>query len=403
MIALPDSSKPLILQGHVLDRLKEIPDESIALVCTSTPYWRQRNYGTPPQVWGGASHEHVWTEKTRGHRQTGGTSGIVSSDLKQQHAFDSEGGYLCECGAWKGELGQESTPELFVSHVADVMGEVLRVLKTDGSLWLNTASTYSTHPAGVTDERRWQKSTVSPKGDQGALQSGTLDKRAEGWPEKELIPIPWMLGLEMHRRGWRIRADVQWWKVNPKRDSAKDRPARCHEYVTMFTKGPNAYYNEEGVRQPYSEATLKEVGISYRSESKKVMVDGKLCSMYERANAEDPSELKRRIINSLASRGGSMLPDVWYLATGNGEGRHVAVFPEQLPELCITAGSRPGDIVLDPFAGSGTTLQVARRLGRRSIGIELSQESVAYMGEKLARPQVASLMGFGGTVEEGGG
>jgi DNA modification methylase len=293
----------------------------------------------------------------------------MSSEAKQQNAFDSEEGWLCECGAWKGELGQEPTPGLFVSHVADVMGEVLRVLKSDGSLWLNTASTYS---RGESDD----------------------------WPEKELIPVPWMLGLEMHRRGWRIRADVQWWKVNPKRDSAKDRPARCHEYVTMFTKGPNAYYNEEGVRQPYSEATLKEIGISYRSESKKVMVEGKLCSMYERANAEDPSELKRRIINSLASRGGSMLPDVWYLATGNGEGRHVAVFPEQLPELCITAGSRPGDIVLDPFAGSGTTLQVARRLGRRSIGIELSQESVAYMGEKLARPQVASLMGFDTPVEE---
>lgn len=370
MIALPDSSKPLILQGHVLDGLKEIPDESIALVCTSTPYWRQRNYGTPPQVWGGASHEHVWATRTPGDRRPEvGNSGFMRGEVKGYYGESQEGGCLCECGAWKGELGQEPTPELFVSHVADVMGEVLRVLKTDGSLWLNTASTYS---RGESDD----------------------------WPEKELIPIPWMLGLEMHRRGWRIRADVQWWKVNPKRDSAKDRPARCHEYVTMFTKGPNAYYNEEGVRQPYSEATLKEIGISYRSESKKVMVEGKLCSMYERANAEDPSELKRRIINSLASRGGSMLPDVWYLATGNGEGRHVAVFPEQLPELCITAGSRPGDIVLDPFAGSGTTLQVARRLGRRSIGIELSQESVAYMGEKLARPQVASLMGFDTPVEE---
>ncbi len=409
MTDLPSGLAPLILQGHVIDRLRELPDDSIQCVVTSPPYWGMRGYLTEAQVWGGdPDHAHEWSEtaprRARSDRDQGHNSAyrrgghlewnnhenaVARGDARagSPENFEARGGAECACGAWKGELGCEPTPERFVEDLARVFEEVRRVLKDDGTCWVNLGSTYATHPAGLVGPKRWAKSTMGVRHHLGTEQSGAFDKRAPGWKRKELIPIPWLFGLAMHEAGWWLRSDVQWWKLNGKHENVEDRPFRAHEYITMYTKTADPYYNEEAMRQPYVPSTIREIGIAYRSESKKVTVDGKEYSLYDRAGAEDPSDLKRRTIKSLAERGGSMLPDVWYMSTGNGEGRHVAVYPETLPELCITASTRPGDLVLDPFAGSGTTLVVARRLGRPSIGIELSPESAAFAREKLERPQ----------------
>ena len=382
MTVLPSGLAPLILQGHVIDRLRELPDDSIQCVVTSPPYWSMRGYLTEAQVWGGdPDHAHEWSATAPRRARTANDAGTHSTFYgPDPHAnFEARGGAECACGAWKGELGCEPTPERFVANLVWAFKEVHRVLKDDGTCWVNLGSTYATTSHGNAPSRRWKNSPP-------------LDKRAPGWKRKELIPIPWLFGLAMHEAGWWLRADVQWWKLNAKHENVEDRPFRAHEYITMYTKTADPYYNEEALRQPYVPSTIREIGIAYRSESKKVTVDGKEYSLYDRAGAEDPSNLKRRIIKSLAERGGSMLPDVWYMSTGNGEGRHVAVYPETLPELCITASTRPGDLVLDPFAGSGTTLVVARRLGRPSIGIELSLESAAFAREKLERPQGAATV-----------
>jgi DNA modification methylase len=393
---LPTDLTPLVLHGDARTLMRTLAEASVQCVVTSYPYWGQRVYETEPQVWGGnADHDHQWVGTPPRRARSAKDAGATSTYGADPNAnYEARGGASCSCGAWLGEFGLEPTPELYVEHGGLVVDEIMRVLKDDGTAWINLASTYATYPSGLTGSKRWAKSSCTPGGDKGAEMSGAFDKRAPGWKRKELVPIPWLFGLEVHRRGWWIRADVQWWKLNGKHENVKDRPFRSHEYVTMYTKTADPYYDEEAVRQPYVPSTLREVGVAYRSESRKTVVDGQEYSLYDRAGAEDPSDLKRRIIRSLAERGGSMLPDVWYMATGDGEGRHVAVFPETLPELCITASTRPGDVVLDPFAGSGTTLRVARRLRRRSIGIELNPESVKYALERTARPQTQDLRAF---------
>ncbi len=409
---IPTELAPVVLRGHVLDLLRSFPEDSIQCVVTSPPYWGQRSYGTEAQVWcGDAAHAHEWSETPPRRARSAADEGENSAYKKTTHLglpndrrfgserpdpanFEARGGSSCSCGAWKGELGCEPTPELFVAHLVSVFGEVRRVLRPDGTCWVNLGATYATYPSGLKGSKRWAKSTMGVRGVVGAEQSGAFDKRAPGWKRKELVPVPWLFGLAMHEAGWWIRSDVQWWKLNGKHENVKDRPFRAHEYVTMFTKTADPYYDEEAMRQPYVPSTIRETGVAYRSESKKVAVDGKEYSLYDRSGAEDPSDLKRRIIRSLAERGGSMLPDVWFISTGNGEGRHVAVFPETLPELCITASTRPGDVVLDPFAGSGTTLRVGRRLQRRSVGIELNTDSATFAEEKSSRPQVLDLRAF---------
>ena len=393
---IPADLAPSILRGHVLDVLRALPENSIRCVVTSPPYWGQRSYGTEAQVWGGdPGHAHEWSETAPRRPRTVNDAGANSTFGPDPSAnYEARGGQECACGAWKGELGCEPTPERFVADLVEVFREVRRVLTDDGTCWVNLGATYATHPAGLTGPVRWATSTMGVRHHLGTEQSGAFDKHAPGWKRKELVPIPWLFGLAMHEAGWWIRSDVQWWKLNGKHENVEDRPFRAHEYITMFTKTADPYYNEEALRQPYVPSTVREIGIAYRSESRKVTVEGKEYSLYDRAGAQDPADLKRRIIKSLAERGGSMLPDVWFMATGNGEGRHVAVFPETLPELCITASTRPGDLVLDPFAGSGTTLRVARRLRRRSIGIELNPESVAFAQEKVARTQSTTLKAF---------
>lgn len=388
---------PVVLQGHVIDMLRTLEQDSVQCVVTSTPYWGQRVYETEPQIWGGdQTHQHVWQPTPPRRHRSKDDRGYSSAYGEDQNAnCDLKGGECCKCGSWRGELGLEPTPELFVEHLCLVFDEIRRVLKEDGTCWVNLAGAYATSPSGNTTESRWKNSKINGR-QPGTAKGSKFSKLAPGWKAKEYVPVPWLFGLEMHRRGWWIRADVQWWKLNGKHESAMDRPFRAHEYVTMFTKTAFPFYNEEAVRQPYVPSTIREIGVAYRSESKKVTVDGQDYSLYDRQGAQDPSDLKRQIIKSLAERGGSMLPDVWYMATGDGEGRHVAVFPEPLPELCITASSRPGDVVLDPFAGSGTTLRVARRLRRASIGIELNPDSAAYAIEKIAKPQTTRLDVFSG-------
>ncbi len=409
----PSELAPVVLRGHAIDVLRSMPEESVQAVVTSPPYWGQRSYGTAPQLWAGdAAHPHEWSETVPRRARSVEDEGKNSAYRKPERLalpnydpvrfngaspanYDAVGGEACVCGAWRGELGQEPTPEMFVEHLVLVFDEVRRILRPDGTLWVNLGATYATYPSGNHPERRWDKSQFEGKPQIGSEQSGRFDKRAPGWKRKELVPVPWLFGLAMHHAGWWLRSDVQWWKLNGKHENVEDRPFRSHEYVTMFTKTADPFYNEEALRQPYVPSTIREISVAYRSDSKKALApDGKEYSLYEAAGAQDPSDLKRRIIQRLAERGGSMLPDTWFLSTGNGEGRHVAVFPDTLPELCITASTRPGDLVLDPFVGSGTTLRVARRLRRRSIGIELSETSATFAEEKVARPQGTDLRAF---------
>jgi DNA modification methylase len=285
---LPKDLTPLILQGHVIDVLRSLPEDSVQCVVTSPPYWGLRAYGTDRQVWGGEEdHRHEWspTNPRRPRSEADATSEIEQARVGGRN-YEAQGGESCSCGAWKGELGSEPTPELFVSHLADVFDEVRRVLREDGTLWLNLGDTYTTHPAGLTGIKRWKASGLANRDNTGAEQAGSFDKRfgstfagrdmsghigsgaiekvvPGGLPEKNLVGIPWRVAFELQRRGWYLRSDIIWNKPNPMPESVTDRPTRSHEYVFLLTKSSRYYYDADAVRNPLADSTMGRLRYPY--------------------------------------------------------------------------------------------------------------------------------------------
>ncbi len=455
---LPNDLTPVVLRGHVLDVLRELPENSVQCVMTSPPYWGLRAYGTEPQVWGGrADCVHEWgaTVARRRRSEADATSEIESASVGGRN-YDAQGGEGCPCGAWRGELGLEPTPELYIDHLATVFDEVRRVLREDGTCWVNLGDTYTTHPAGLTGPKRCKASSLANRDTTGAEQAGSFDKRVSGGlPEKNLVGIPWRFAFEAQRRGWWLRAECIFAKPNPMPESVRDRPTRSHEQVFLLAKSARYFYDAGAVRTPISDKTWPEIGTSYAGQS--IKGDG-----YRRHRAQDPSDAKRSMIRSLERNAGANLRSVWWIATQPYPEAHFATFPSTLAETCLRAGTsergacaecgkpwvrivdlgepdegwkascgadsdgeyrgegtkgyenagvqNPSDVkrrtlagmrtrltagwrlgcdhigstvpcvVLDPFCGSGTVLEVARGLGLRSIGIELKPEYV-----KLAR------------------
>ncbi len=458
MTEIPTDLKPLVLQGHVVDKLRELPPDSVQCVVTSPPYFGLRLYGTPPQTWGGdPSHEHEWTPTMPRRKRK---AADATSETEQRSVggrnYDAIGGEACPCGAWRGEMGLEPTPDLFVDHLAGVFDEVRRVLRPDGVVFLNLGDTFSTHPVGLTGAKRWKASTLSNRDETGAEQAGAMDKRSSGLPEKSLIGIPWRVAFELQRRGWILRSDVVWAKPNCMPESARDRPTRSHEYVFLLTRGPRYFYDQDAVRNTYAQSTMPEIGEKYR---------GTAAKPYREYGAQDASDAHRSMIRSLDRHVGSNLRDVWWISPQPFLEAHFATFPEDLVETCLRLGTSergccsscgtpwrrvtrtsyvkspvhgPGSnisgrkdvehtddhmlggkankgsladlprvakqvettgwesqcdcdpggttpcIALDPFAGSGTVSAVARRLGLRSVGIELNADYVAMAERRVA-------------------
>jgi DNA modification methylase len=335
------------------------------------------------------------------------------------------------CGAWKGELGLEPTPDLYVDHLADVFDAVHRVLRSDGTLWLNLGDTYCTHPAGLTGSKRWKTSSLAVRDHSGAEQAGSIDKRPPGLKEKDLVGIPWKAAFELQRRGWYLREDCIWAKRNPMPEPVRDRPTRSHEYVFLFSKSRRYFYDAEAVREPLRESSLRRL----RHHLPNPRDNPRYHSKHPRG------DYRRFPMLGNTDPTGRNLRSVWQIATQPYPGAHFATFPEALPEVCIRAGTSakgacaacgtpwvhkvraegggighdwhpdkslalgrgqgiaaPGIhdgtyrridmgfrkacachtrgitpcVVLDPFMGSGTVLAVARRLRRRSVGIDLN-------------------------------
>jgi DNA modification methylase len=505
---LPKDLTPLILQGHVIDVLRSLPENSVQCVVTSPPYWSLRAYGTDRQVWGGEEgHSHEWSPTNP--RRPRSAEDVKNPNSLQAGSegtlFEAQGGESCPCGAWKGELGSEPTPELFVSHLADVFDDVRRVLREDGTLWLNLGDTYTTHPAGLTGIKRWKASGLANRDNTGAEQAGSFDKRTNGegaLPEKNLVGIPWRVAFELQRRGWYLRSDTIWSKPNPMPESVTDRPTRSHEYIFLLTKSPTYYYDADAVRSQMSPESVARYDYSFGgpktgdalaqglrtrpngnrvprgyapSTLKEILegYDGKATKEYSGTGAQDPSATKARIIEGARERlengiTGANLKSVWQIATQPYPEAHFATFPEEIPERCIKLGTSergccekcgapwvrdsesigpteartnweaepseyrgmtrqsgltsarwsaqwprkmngwlPGCdcqagtipcVSLDPFAGSGTTLAVARRLGRRSIGIELNPKYVE-LARARCRADVPDLQSWCGANE----
>jgi DNA modification methylase len=354
-------------------------------VVTSPPYWGLRDYGLPPLVWGGdAACVHAWGEEIERQRKSGGTGKTTLSNdgrpyelmLKAQQSavdrasFDVSGGAFCRhCSAWRGCLGLEPTPELYVDHLVTVFREVRRVLRDDGTLWLNLGDSYATSVRGEGGTERGLHADRRTRYDLNQ-HFAPLHVR-HGLKPKDLVGIPWRVAFALQADGWYLRADIIWAKPNPMPESVTDRPTKAHEYLFLLAKSERYYYDAEAIKEP-------DAGTDHA----RAILDGQ-------PSLEPSNGLKsaHRGIRTLEGRNGAgrNRRSVWIIATQPYPEAHFATFPLELVRPCILAGSPVGGLVMDPFCGTATVGEACASLGRRFLGLDLS---ATYLGS-MARDRIA--------------
>ena len=249
------------------------------------------------------------------------------------------------------QLGQEQTPEKFIDNLVNVFREVKNVLTDDGTCWVNLGDSYYNYRPGR--GQGLAKQTVSTTKQDLPDVCPRRGNRLEGLKEKDLIGIPWMFAFAMRADGWYLRQDIIWHKPNPMPESVRDRCTKAHEYIFLFSKQKNYYYDNEAIKEPAKDwGTRDRTQGKYHNPGTGLSPHTGLTKSYEKRNKRS----------------------VWSVTKKPYKGAHFATYPAELIEPCILAGSEEGDIVLDPFMGSGTTAAVAKSLGRNYIGCELHEE-----------------------------
>ncbi len=356
-----------ILQGDCLDRLKEMPPASVNCCVTSPPYWGLRDYGTAKWEGGDDSCDHEAQRKKRdagSQPNINGNAGKVIRDGAGSVKWD------CECGARRidSQIGLEPTMDEYVAHLSAVFAEVWRVLRDDGTLWLNLGDTYSSG-SRTTQVRDTFRDAASGKQD---YLNGTAVRAAtpEGLKPKDLIGVPWRVAFALQAAGWYLRSDIIWHKPNPMPESVTDRPTKAHEYIFLLSKSERYWYDAEAV---------KEAGVSpeMTKEEYAEALEKTSDAWYARVNVNIRENGAKQDNNLTAGRcppGGRNKRTVWTVPTHPYSEAHFATFPPDLIRPCILAGCPVGGTVLDPFGGSGTTGMVALEYGRNAILIELNPE-----------------------------
>jgi DNA modification methylase len=303
-----------INQGDSLEVLKQMPKQCIDTAVTSPPYWGLRDYGV------------------------------------------------------EGQLGLEETPQEYVNNLCDIFDELKRVLKDNGTFWLNLGDSYfskqNNNRNGATD---------SLSGDvRGGGEYKTQKRSSDVVKEKDLVGIPWRVALEMQSRGWYLRNDIIWHKKAPMPESVTDRCTTSHEHIFLFAKSEDYYFDQDSIREPLKESSVERDKYEYGSAFNQ--------------GTEMPDE-NREVLTPeqghLESLSGSNKRDVWTVNPASFPDAHFAVYPQELIKPCIKAGCPDDGIVLDPFFGAGTTGVVAKRLNRKFVGIELNEEYIDIAEERL--------------------
>jgi DNA modification methylase len=306
-----------ILVGDCRTRLRELPEQSVQTCVTSPPYFGLRDYG----------HE--------------------------------------------AQIGLEPTPDEFVEALVSVFREVRRVLRDDGTLWLNLGDSY------VGSANNGGAASKTMQGTQAATGKNLPTKRGEGLKQKDLIGIPWRVAFALQADGWYLRQDIIWHKPNPMPESVQDRCTKAHEYLFLLAKSERYFYDADAISEPLAPASVARGPVK---------LGGTKGDNYEPQegdpNYRNGAHQWGRELDF--SKGGQRnRRSVWTVNTKPYSGAHFATFPPELIEPCILAGSRPGDVVLDPFGGSGTTAAVAVGHGRRAVLCELNPEYAALAVERV--------------------
>ncbi|WP_286735166.1 DNA-methyltransferase [Intestinimonas sp. UBA1698] len=305
----------IILLGDAVAQLQTLEPESVNTCVTSPPYYNLRDYGAP------------------------------------------------------GQIGMEATPEEYIGRLVRVFREVRRVLRQDGTLWVNIGDSYATRsgPQPPTNTRN---------------STGHTEKRPpSGYKYKDLIGVPWLLAFALRADGWYLRQDIIWSKSNCMPESVRDRCTKSHEYIFLLSKSERYYFDTKAISEPVEGKTTLRLLENIDRIGKETRFGGK---KYGDATSEE----------SRTKSGKPYIPtnrrnkrSVWTISTSAFRGAHFAVYPEKLVEPCILAGCPAGGTVLDPFTGSGTTGVVAKRLGRNFVGAEINPEYWAMAKERIASTQ----------------
>jgi DNA modification methylase len=262
-----------------------------------------------------------------------------------------------------GQIGLESSPDIYIYHLMQVFQEIWRVLRNDGTLWLNLGDTYTSQPSwgrgDHTSTLDGRKHSEVPNARKDQL--GRHSRQAiHGQRPKNLVGIPWRVAFALQGDGWNLRSDIIWHKPNPMPESVTDRPTKAHEYLFLLSKQARYYYDAEAVK----EDSQGWNGSSFTDERDRLTKPG----LGTAERVERPGRNRR---------------SVWTIATEPTPYAHFATFPQALVEPCIKAGCPAGGMVLDPFGGSGTTALVARKLGRNAISLDLSFPYLGIAKERL--------------------
>lgn len=254
----------------------------------------------------------------------------------------------------EGQIGLEASPAEFVGKLVEVFREVRRLLRDDGTLWLNLGDSYA-------GQRGTQPAPTNTRNKEGHVSGARL---SDGLKPKDLMGIPWRVAFALQADGWYLRQDIIWNKPNPMPESVTDRCTKAHEYIFLLSKSATYRYDHEAVKEP----ALQPIGLA------------------ESAGEQRKQAQMGRTVGTLGSNYGADTRNkrsVWTVATSPYAGAHFATFPTELIEPCILAGAPAGGVVLDPFFGSGTTGQVAQNLGRQWIGCELNPAYEPLQRERL--------------------
>lgn len=354
-----------LLQGDCRNVLATLPDNSVQCCVTSPPYWGLRDYGVA------------------------------------------------------GQIGQEATPELFVQTMVEVFREVRRVLKHDGTCWVNLGDSYAGYHGNKNAEIPTSATNGWTNGTNENLRTSSANRN--GYKPKDLIGAPWMVAFALRADGWYLRQDIIWSKPNPMPESVTDRCTKAHEYLFLLTKSERYFYDQEAILEPTSPGTharlaqnvQQQIGSARANGGAKTNGNMKACarswkgSQFHTGKTAihqlERSQKDRKFDSGQGNKNNpnfdaalAIMPEyrnkrsVWTVPTAPYKEAHFATYPPDLIKPCILAGTKPGDVVLDPFGGSGTTGQVALELGRSAILIELSEE---YM--KIAKRRTHTTPGLG--------